>query len=75
MFTLTLKGHFQIRPQIKANLTLDQCQRRRKCVKLYIIRLVLMEQGCLYYFVVTLDQKATATNQTNAPFEKVISNK
>ena len=41
---------------------------------MYIIRLVLMGQGCLYYFVVTLDQKAVATNQTNAPFEKVISN-
>ena len=51
-----------------------QCQRRRNCVKLYIIRLVLMGQGCLYYFVAALEQKADATNQTNAPFEKVISN-
>ena len=30
-----------------------------------------MGQGCSYYFVVTLDQKAVATNQTNAPFEKL----
>ena len=30
-----------------------------------------MEQGCLYYFVVALDQKAFATNQINAPFEKL----
>ena len=47
-----------------------QCQRRRNCVNLYIIRLVLMGQGCLNYFVVILDQKAVATNQTNAPLEK-----
>ena len=52
-------------------LTLGQCQRRRKCVKLYIIRLVLMGQGCYYYFVDALDQKAVPTSQTNAPFEKV----
>ena len=34
-----------------------------------------MEQGCfcLSYLVVTLDQKAIATTQTNTPFEKVIS--
>ena len=35
-------------------------------VYLYIIRLVLMGQRCLYYFVVTLDQKAITTNETNA---------
>ena len=33
-----------------------------------------MGQGCSYYFVVTLDQKAIATNKTNASL-KVISNK
>ena len=33
----------------------------------------MIRQGCLYYFVITLDQKAVATNQSNAPFEKVIS--
>ena len=32
-----------------------------------------MGQGCLFYFVLTLDQKVIATNQTIiASFEKVI---
>ena len=32
-----------------------------------------MGQWCLYYFVVTLDQKAMATNHNNDPFEKLIA--
>ena len=47
---------------------LSQCQRRRNSVKMYIIRLVLMGQGCLCYFVVTLDQQGTSTNHTDATF-------
>ena len=33
-----------------------------------------MMQGGLYYLVVTPDQKAAGTNQTNAPIKKVIPN-
>ena len=55
-------GNFDLRSMSKAS----------KLCQLYIIRLVLIGQGCLYYFVAALEQKAVATNQTNAPFEKKI---
>ena len=55
-----------------SNLTLGQCLRHRNCVKLYIIRLVLMGQRCLNYFLVPLDQKTISTNETNVPYEKGI---
>ena len=71
MFTLTYKGHLQIWHCVNAKLTLGQCQRRRNCVKLYIIRLVLMGQRCLNYFVVTLDQKTITTNQNEFRTKKI----
>ena len=48
-----------------------QCQRRQNCIELYIIRFVLLGQGRLYYFMVTHDQKAITTSETNAADEKM----
>ena len=33
-----------------------------------------VDETCLYYVVITLDQKVITTNETNAPYEKGISN-
>ena len=64
-----------------SNLTLGQCKvelmsmsRRRNCVKLFIIRLVLMGQRSLNHFVVTLDQMTITTNKTDVPNKKGICN-
>ena len=69
---LCLHWHFQSWPQVNANLTLGQCQIRWNCVKMYIIRIVLIGQGCLYYFVVTLDQYEISTNHTDAPLDFLV---
>ena len=50
------------------------CQGFRNYVKLYIVRLVLMKQRCLNYFVTTLDRNTITTNKTNVPYEKGICN-
>ena len=72
MLSLTPKGHHQILPWVNVNLTLGKCQRRRSCVMLYIIRLVLMRPRRLYYFVVTLNQKAVTTNEEHILSEEHI---
>ena len=58
----------------QGKLNLWPMSKTSKLCQVVIIRLVMIGQVCLYYFAVTLDQKAIATNQTNASIEKVISN-
>ena len=60
----------QTKFKVNANLTLGQRERRRNCVKLYIIRLVLVGQKCLYYFVASPDQ-VNHHKRANAPYKKV----